>query len=73
MEEIKIGIYRHFKGGIYRVVGMAIHSETQEEMVLYQASSNGLMYVRPIRMWNEIVERGGETFRRFEFIGDEIT
>lgn len=66
MDEIKPGKYRHFKGGEYEVLGMAIHSETQEEMVVYRALyGEGKVWVRPKRMWNEVVERDGKTYRRF--------
>ena len=66
MDEIKPGKYRHFKGGEYEVLGMAIHSETQEEMVVYRALyGEGKVWVRPKRMWTEVVERDGKTYRRF--------
>ena len=70
MDEIKPGRYRHFKGKEYEVVGIARHSETQEEMVVYRALyGNFGLWVRPARMWNETVERDGKTFRRFTYIG----
>lgn len=70
METIKPGCYRHFKGGEYEVVGLAKHSETMEEMVVYRAlyGERGL-WVRPASMWNETVERDGKTFRRFTYLG----
>ena len=69
--EIKPGIYRHFKGNRYRVIGMAKHSETLEEMVVYQAlyGAHGI-WVRPAAMWNEMVIRDGVTHRRFTYIGE---
>ena len=71
MESIKPGRYRHFKGKEYEVLGVARHSETQEELVVYRAlySDFGL-WVRPARMWNETVERDGKTFCRFTYIGE---
>ena len=70
MDEIKPGRYRHFKGNEYEVIGLARHSETQEEMVVYRALYGGFgLWVRPARMWNETVERDGKTFRRFTYIG----
>ncbi len=71
MEEICPGRYRHFKGGEYRVFCVARHSETEEPMVVYQAlyGERGI-WVRPASMWNELVERDGETFRRFTYIGE---
>ena len=54
------GRYRHFKGNEYEVLGMARHSETEEEMVVYRAlyGERGL-WVRPAAMWCETVERDG--------------
>lgn len=70
MEEIKLGKYRHFKGNEYEVIGLARHSETMEEMVVYRAlyGEHGL-WVRPAKMWNETVERDGKTDTRFTYIG----
>lgn len=69
MEQIKLGKYRHFKGGEYEVVALAKHSETQEEMVVYRALYGaGEIWVRPAAMWNEKIERAGKTFSRFTFI-----
>jgi len=71
MEEIKQGKYRHFKGNEYRVLGMARHSETLEEMVVYQAlyGQQGI-WVRPAHMWNETVDRDGYHGPRFAYIGE---
>ena len=64
--------YRHFKGNVYRVLHLAKHSETIEEMVVYQAmyGERGV-WVRPKTMFEEIIERDGRTFRRFEKISRE--
>ena len=71
MESIKPGRYRHFKGKEYEVLGVARHSETQEEMVVYRALYGDFgLWVRPVSMWNETVERDGKTFRRFTYIGE---
>lgn len=70
-EPVKCGKYRHFKGNEYEVLGTATHSETLEEMVVYRAlyGEKGL-WVRPVSMWNETLEKDGKTVKRFEFIGD---
>ena len=69
MEEIKLGKYRHFKGGEYEVLAIALHSETQEEMVVYRALyGEGKIWVRPKSMWLESVEREGKIYHRFTFI-----
>ena len=71
MDRIKIGKYRHFKGNEYRVLYIAKHSETLEEMVVYQALYGDFgIWVRPAAMWDEIIERDGLTLRRFEYIGE---
>lgn len=71
MDDIKPGLYRHFKGNEYRVLHIATHSETREPMVVYQAlyGERGI-WVRPAAMWNEIVERDGKSYRRFTYIGE---
>lgn len=68
--EIKPGKYRHFKGNLYEVIGVARHSETQEEMVVYRAlyGEYGL-WVRPAAMWTETVDRDGCHGPRFQYIG----
>lgn len=71
MESIKPGRYRHFKGKEYEVLGVARHSETEEEPVVYRALYGDFgLWVRPVSMWNETVERDGKTFRRFTYIGE---
>jgi len=70
--EIKLGEYRHFKGGIYEVVGVAKYSETLEEMVVYRkkdAGGIGELWVRPKAMFLEEVETDGKKVPRFEFLG----
>lgn len=71
MEEIKCGRYRHFKGNEYRVIGLAKHSETLEDMVVYQAlyGEQGL-WVRPAAMWTETVNREDYHGPRFIYIGE---
>lgn len=71
MQEIQPGLWRHFKGNLYRVIGVALHSETGEEMVVYQAlyGQKGL-WVRPAAMWLETVEREHYTGPRFTRVGD---
>ena len=71
MSEIKIGKYRHFKGGEYEVIGIAKDSETLEEMVVYRALyGEGEMWVRSAKMFGETVTREEKTFPRFEYIGE---
>ena len=57
MQEILIGkTYKHFKGNLYKVIGFAKHSETLEDMVIYQPLKTGDIWVRPKAMWNEVVD-----------------
>lgn len=67
----KPGLYRHYKGNEYRVLGLARHSETLAPLVVYQAlyGERGT-WVRPAEMWSEIVEVGGQRVVRFARIGD---
>ena len=70
--EIKPGRYRHFKGNEYQVIGVARHSETMEELVVYRALYGECgLWVRPASMWNEQVERDGQTFPRFTLIEED--
>ena len=64
--------YRHFKGNIYRVLHIAKHSDTLEDLVVYQAmyGERGI-WVRPLAMFEEEIERDGKTCRRFSPITDE--
>ena len=72
MEEIKLGVYKHYKGNEYRVLAIASHSETLEKMVVYQALYGEYgIWVRPISMWNEIVDVNGVKTPRFEFLREE--
>jgi len=67
--EIKPGKYCHFKGGEYQVTGVATHSETGEQLVVYypEYGERGL-WVRPLAMFVETVEHEGSVRPRFEFV-----
>ena len=68
---ISPGIYRHFKGNEYRVLGSATHSETREELIVYQALYGEFgMWLRPASMFSETITRDKSTFKRFEFVRD---
>ena len=73
---VKPGFYRHFKGNIYEVIGVGKHSETTEELVVYRGLYNsphgyGAIWLRPIPMFLETIERDGKTMRRFDPISNE--
>lgn len=71
MQEIQPGLWRHFKGNLYRVLGVALHSENGEEMVVYQALYGQMgLWVRPAAMWLETVQRENYHGPRFTRVGD---
>lgn len=73
---IKTGIYEHYKGKRYEVVGQAFHSETVEPMVIYKALyqgefPEGTLWVRPMAMFKENVTISGKSVPRFRFISEK--
>ncbi len=74
MKEIKKGKYKHFKGGIYEVIGVAKYSEDpDQEFVTYfhpEDNGNNELWVRPKEMFLEEVEVDGKKMPRFEFVGE---
>lgn len=73
MNDIKLGKYRHYKGNLYEVLGFGTHTETLEEVVIYKALyGEGKVWVRPKSMWNEIVEKDGVKYKRFEYIEEDL-
>lgn len=68
--ELKLGEYEHYKGKRYKVIGIARHSETLEELVVYQAlyGEYGL-WVRPLKMFMEEVEIDRKRVPRFKYLG----
>jgi hypothetical protein len=70
MTDIAPGRYRHYKGNEYTVLGIARHSETLEELVVYrQEYGDRGLWVRPATMFAETVEIDGQTVPRFAFLG----
>ena len=78
MEEIKLGVYKHYKGKYYEVLGVARHSETLEELVIYRALyedekfGKNALWARPKKMFLEYVEVGGKKVPRFMYIGKKL-
>lgn len=70
MPTLQTGTYRHYKGPLYDVLGVARHSETEQWLVLYrpQYGERGL-WVRPLEMFTETVEYQGRCLPRFEYLG----
>lgn len=79
MEEIKLGIYEHYKGKRYKVLGVGYHSETLEKLVFYQALyesedfGKDVYWARPLRMFLEKVRINGQEVPRFTYIGENST
>ena len=78
MSEVKIGKYKHYKDKMYEVVGIARHSETLEELVVYRALyhsdewGDNALWIRPKEMFLEMVEVDGKNVPRFEFVDDKV-
>ena len=71
--EITLGIYKHYKGNRYEVIGVAKHSETLEKLVVYKAlyqSEGENLWVRPFKMFIESVVIEGKEIPRFEYLGN---
>ena len=67
MHCLEMGTYRHYKGKLYNVIEVAIHTETLEDMVVYQALYGEYrIWVRPLQMFLEDVEVDGKLQKRFE-------
>ncbi|MFA4996279.1 MAG: DUF1653 domain-containing protein [Patescibacteria group bacterium] len=69
--QIEPGIYQHFKGNEYKVVGIAKHSETLEDFVVYEAlydNKNSKLWIRPAAMFQEEIEKDGKKISRFKKI-----
>ncbi len=71
MSTVRNGRYRHYKGNEYTVIGIARHSETEEELVVYRKEydDHGL-WVRPVGMFLEMVVVEGRSVPRFEYLGN---
>jgi hypothetical protein len=78
---MKLGRYRHYKGKLYEVLGVVMHTETNEKLVLYRALydiptlreeyGDDPWFVRPFSMFNEDVVIDGRTMPRFEYLGSD--
>ena len=70
MQKIEIGkTYKNFKGNIYKIIALAKCSETMEDLIVYQSISDNKTWVRPKKMWSEVVDEKG-TLRFTEIIKD---
>lgn len=75
MTEVRLGKYQHYKGKFYEVIGVARHSETLEELVVYRALydskefGKNALWIRPKAMFLENVNIDGKEIPRFRYIG----
>ena len=73
---IPLGLYTHYKGGSYRVIGVAYHSETLDKLVVYNHlnpdGSSGQMFVRPLEMFQGDVVVEGKTVKRFTLCSEAV-
>jgi len=72
--DLKLGVYEHYKGKKYRVIGVAKHSETLKDLVVYEAlykNELSKLWVRSLVMFLEEVEVDGKPIPRFKYIGEE--
>ena len=77
MGTIKPGIYRHYKGNLYEVIGVGRHSETLAEVVIYKALykanfGKNSLWVRPRRMFVERSKIDGKYVKRFKYAGKNL-
>ncbi|MCB1616059.1 MAG: DUF1653 domain-containing protein [Pseudomonadales bacterium] len=72
-QDIRPGYYRHYKGGLYRVLGCARHTESLEHVVVYRALyGEGGLWVRPYSMFDETVIVDSHQQPRFEYLGETL-
>lgn len=74
MQSIRKGHYQHFKGGVYEVIAVARHSETLEDLVVYRVvksrkARRGSIWIRPRKMFLEMVTVEGRKMPRFRYLG----
>ncbi|WP_370164165.1 DUF1653 domain-containing protein [Marisediminitalea sp.] len=67
---IKPGVYQHYKGNNYEVIGVANHSEDESQLVVYRPMyGEGALWVRPLEMFTEQVKVNGRSVDRFRYLG----
>jgi hypothetical protein len=71
---MKIMLYKHYKGGLYRLLSEATHTETGENLVVYMSVETGLIWVRPVEMFYELIDLpdGRKAVQRFREIDEEF-
>ena len=70
---MKLGLYQHYKGHLYQIIGVSRHTETLEELVVYQSLyGNYGLWVRLVSMFQESVEQEKKMIPRFKYIGEYL-
>ncbi len=75
MRELRAGVYKHYKGGLYLVLGVARHSESHEKLVAYiqlSGAEGTKIWVRPYKNFFEEIIAHGVIKPRFAYIGEEV-
>jgi hypothetical protein len=68
---LKTGLYKHYKGNTYEVIGVATHSEDETELVVYRPTyGERALWVRPLVMFTETVNVNGQAIPRFAFVAE---
>ncbi len=73
--ELKLGVYRHYKGEFYLVLGVGRHTETEERFAVYvplYLREGPRIALRPLKMFLETIEKDGKKVARFEYLGQEV-
>ncbi len=68
---LPVGLYRHYKGGLYRVLGTATHSETEAPYVVYAPLKSNRLWIRPLAMFTETITVGDYYGPRFVAVDGE--
>lgn len=68
MTELQAGIYQHYKGGEYQLLYVAENEADKQEVVVYKSLKDNKIWTRSLSEWNELIERDGESVKRFEYI-----
>ncbi len=71
---IRLGIYRHYKGNLYQVIGLSRHTETLEELVVYQALYGDYgLWVRPLKIFTSSIMIDNQQHPRFSFVAEHLS
>lgn len=73
-EYIKTGLYQHYKGNYYQVIGLSRHSETLDSLVVYQSLYGDYgLWVRPVELFQSLIEYDNQEVPRFKFVSETVS